>query len=118
MAIKFKGSTLIESLTALAIITAVMGSAFTVYNQTVSKQSNVMKVRAKFEQLVFEQNMLTGKNSNDLSNEFMNIETEELNYKNMSDVKQFVLTIKNKQGKLLLRKNYLKYKPSNTYVFQ
>ncbi len=108
---KIKGSTLIESLTALAIVTAVMGSAFTVYNQTVSKQSHVMKVRAKFIQTAFEQNVLTEKISEDLSDEFTTVETEEIDYKNLSDVKQYTLIIKNKAGKQLLKKNYLKYTP-------
>lgn len=112
---KLNGSTLIESLTALAIVTAVMGSAFTIYNQTVSKQSNVMKLRAKFVQSSFEQQLLNGKISEDLSDEYTTVETEETNYKNLSDIKQYTLTIKNKQGKIMIKKNYLKHSP-NTHT--
>ncbi|HYG52485.1 MAG TPA: hypothetical protein VD905_16350 [Flavobacteriales bacterium] len=100
-----RGATLIESLTALAIVTAVMGAAFTLYNQTIARQAQVLKTRAVFIQNQFEQNQL---NEEDLSNEFLTITTEATNYNNMDDIKHITLTISNKQGKKITERHYLK----------
>jgi hypothetical protein len=107
---QLRGSTLIESLTALAIVTTVMGAAFTLYNQTIANQAQVLKTRAAYIQNQFEQNPFS---EEDLSNDFLTVTTQIENYQNIPDVKHITLTIANKQGKKIFEKQYLKYVSTN-----
>jgi hypothetical protein len=103
---KIKGATLIESITALLIITSVMGAAFTLYTKTSGSQKQVLKTRAKMIQHAFENNILT---NDDFTNEFLNVITARENYKGLNEIKQVTLTMNDRSGKKILEKKYLKY---------
>ena len=105
------GATLVEALTALTIITTVMGAAFTVYTQTVSNQRPVLKARARLMQNAFEQQILQNSMGDDLSDEYITAEVQTSAYKGMAGIKHIVLRLTDKTGKLLSEKNYLRYKP-------
>lgn len=107
--IRLKGATLIESLTALAIITAVMGAVFSLYTKTIGNQKQTLKTRAKLIQNEFEQNLLS---ETDLPNEFLTVNTEIENYNNLNEIKLITLIINDKSGKPVLEKKYLKYVPN------
>jgi len=106
---KIRGATLIESLTALAIVCTVMGAAFTLYEKTASKQQQLMKTRARLVQAEIEQYLKNGQVIPDLSNDFITVNVETENYRQQSDVQHYTVTFSTKQGKMIMEKNYLKY---------
>lgn len=113
MAVKYiKGATLIESLTALAIVTTVMGAAFTLYDKTVSRQQMVMKTRAKCIQTEFESVLFSGNTPADMSNDMVNVEVTTGPYQNDPETIHYNLLIQDKQGKIIMEKNYLVNLPS------
>jgi len=107
-----KGATLIESLTALAIVTTVMGAAFTLYEKTMSNQQQVMKTKAKLLQVNAENQLYQGSTFTDLSDDAVKVEIEEENYKQQPDVKWIKINFSTKNGKKIMQKNYLEYIPA------
>lgn len=106
---KVRGATLIESLTALTLVSVVMGSAFTLYEKTVSSEKQLLRTRAKCLQMAAE-NMLThAETIGELSNDLITVNVEEENYS--AHVKRITCTYATKQGKIIMKKNYLRYQP-------
>jgi Tfp pilus assembly protein PilE len=109
---RVKGATLIESLTALAIVTTVMGAAFTLYEKTVSTQQQVMKTKAKLLQVNAEHQLYQTGRITDLSDEAIKVDITEEPYQQQTDMKQVNITFSTRNGKLIMQKNYLRYIPA------
>lgn len=108
---KIKGATLLESLTALAIVTSVFIAAFTVYNQTVIHQSMVAKTRALVKQTEVERLFPLQNDNLDLTSDFFHIDVQHEPYKQSNDLKHYTLTISSKDGKIVKEKHYIRYCP-------
>lgn len=108
-----KGATLLESLTALAIVTSVMGAAFTLYTQTISSQPHALRTKAMLIQNQFEQSLKNPAVEVEQNDPGLLIETTHEPVRHSTQLYEHHLVIKTKKGKIILQKKYFTYQPAN-----
>jgi len=98
---KLKGSTLLEALTALAIISTLVGASFSIYNQTISSHHSALSTKALLMKNTIEFETL----NKDFISKEINVVVEPYGHSNELLLKRVEFLHQN--GKVLYHYNYL-----------
>lgn len=103
---KIRGSSLLEAITAMAIVAVVLGLGFTLYAKVVQSQKAVLKVRARAEvtnrEVVYFRTISIEEKS-----EFLNVDSKKDLYAGSTELNKNDVFISDKTGKSIVQSSFL-----------
>lgn len=99
---KIRGSSLVEAIAAMAIISVVLGTGFTLYAKVVQSQKSVLKVRGSVETInSFISVIRPETQMENQASDYYSVQVNEQIFENISDVNIQLTQITDKTGKLV-----------------